>query len=352
MSISTGTYYPQLDGLRAFGVLGVLFYHTYDIRPVKENTLSAAYDLVVKLRDLPIYLFFILSGYLITRILLSMRGQPQRYTRFYLARLLRILPLYYIVLILLYLLFPGVMGRSAIPFGEQLFYWIPIANSAMALHHPVTGPEHFWTLCIEIQFYLLIPLLLFNVSRIQATRILFAGLLVSFLAKVAFIALHYNPYYATLCRMDIVILGCLAALLPWPENKKQYLAGYAGFAGILIIYLAFFRNGSTDWAFRLTLLSLGCLAMLIYCLQDNGWLNHFLGNPVFRQIAKAGYSTYVFHPFCIYGYYQYFGQHHYAIDLAACFILALAAGHAGYFLIEYPVNGLRRHLQNTYLHQH
>jgi peptidoglycan/LPS O-acetylase OafA/YrhL len=218
----------------------------------------------------------------------------------------------------------------------------------MAFNMQIGGPEHFWTLCIEIQFYLLIPVLLLSLSRKNIFRILLLLALISLLSKILFIQFHLNAYYSSLCRMDVVVLGCLAALHPYSANKKQYQAAIFGYSLLLAgLYLAF-NQTTLNWSIRLSVISLGCLVTLFYVNNNQNIITRFLGLPIFEKIAKAGYSTYAFHPFCIYLYYKYLGQHHYIADLLFCILISVAVGFTGYRVIEFPLNNVRKRLLKNY----
>ncbi len=341
MTDSYKTYYPQLDGLRSFAVLGVLFFHIYDIRPDHEPLLKIVYDKLAIARDIPIYFFFIISGYLITRLLI-LNASRITYKIFYSSRFLRILPLYYFVLIGIYLIIPLFWDLPFTPFKEQLWFWIPASNTAMAFHQKVTGPEHFWTLCVEIQFYLLIPFLIFNFSRRSLFIILSIAWALSFLSKAVFNHFGWDAFYSSLCRMDIVIAGIMAALWTYPLYKKKYQMIFSGILLLFILLYFIFPNDSAHLAIRLSLISLFCLVILQILINTSGFLVAFLRSGIFKHTANWSYSIYVFHPFCIYYYYHHYGQHNYFFDFTISVLLSVLAGIAGYYLVERPFHILRK----------
>src|SRR5262245_34719431 len=138
---------PQLDGLRALAVLGVLVCHSTDSE-------------WAHLGPFGVRLFFVISGFLITRILLEQRGAPvgSVLRAFYWRRLGRIAPLYYVALI--------VYWSFGVPGARELWPWLVTYTSNMVdPATPLGFVGHFWSLAVEEQFYLVWPPLVLLLSR-------------------------------------------------------------------------------------------------------------------------------------------------------------------------------------------
>ena len=196
---------PELDGLRGLAVLGVLFYHCH---PRLEGT--------------PIYyaslwgwagvnLFFVLSGFLITSILLESRERPLYFRNFYGRRALRIWPVYLLVLAICYLQsdwFIGPKPWDAIKAAPWLAYFFFVQNLFHLSLPPAVGPT--WSLAIEQQYYLAwAPLVRFLRPWMMAA-ILVIALLASPLLRHA--NLPWVTLTHTLIHLDGIALGSLIAL--------------------------------------------------------------------------------------------------------------------------------------------
>ena len=150
---------PALDGLRGLAIIAVMFTHCppYDFLP---SIVRIGFGLGWSGVDL----FFVLSGFLITGILIDSRDAKNYYQSFYCRRLLRIFPLYYTFLMVALVLFPHVVRTDWMPLRSD--YWLYVCylmNWQQLWHEPwhanVLG--HFWTLCVEEQFYIVWPIVVF-----------------------------------------------------------------------------------------------------------------------------------------------------------------------------------------------
>jgi len=157
------TRIPALDGLRGVAILAVILYHTeYFAALAQTGSLGRAYDALASRGHYGVDLFFVLSGYLITRILVESRPRRDYYTRFYWRRALRIFPAYYVYLALALWVAPALHmpGALPIPASQQGWYWLYGTNLLAARIGMKAVPEylnHLWSLAVEEQFYLVWP---------------------------------------------------------------------------------------------------------------------------------------------------------------------------------------------------
>jgi peptidoglycan/LPS O-acetylase OafA/YrhL len=215
---------PRLDGLRGLAILLVMLYHTthYGLaRSVADRALTIGPSVGWSGVDL----FFVLSGFLITGILLGAKDSPTYYRSFYARRILRIFPLYYATLVFFLLIVPRIPLFAQIDYfwnpgspREQIWYWLYLSNVQTAL----TGAWHHqtlditWSLAIEEHFYLVWP---FVVRRAGERRLLqiCAGTIVAALAlRIALVAGGASPlaaYTLTPCRLDTLATGAAIAIL-------------------------------------------------------------------------------------------------------------------------------------------
>jgi peptidoglycan/LPS O-acetylase OafA/YrhL len=153
---------PALDELRAVAVLMVFAFHSYVL---VENPLAPApawYGALFRSLWSGVDLFFVLSGFLISGILLDTREQPGMLKTFYLRRTLRIFPLYYATLLLWFVLLRPLWspsGQFQAMEAAQGWFWSYSFNIRAALYGPIPSFfDHFWSLAVEEQFYLIWPL--------------------------------------------------------------------------------------------------------------------------------------------------------------------------------------------------
>jgi peptidoglycan/LPS O-acetylase OafA/YrhL len=221
---------PELDGIRGLAVLAVLLYH---LRPYYWFLGWAGVDL-----------FFVLSGYLITSIIIRNSESSRFFASFYARRTLRIWPIYYLVLLAI------VVTNRFVPqpdegLGEALPYFLTYTQY-IPYYWSDSSPTirlyvHTWSLAIEEQYYLLWPLLTFRASRrrIAWTAAAFVGV------AVAGRAAGFQPMLL-LTRCDGLALGSLLATLP--DARQASLRGLrlrrVGFVAVGLLATAYLVGGA------------------------------------------------------------------------------------------------------------
>jgi peptidoglycan/LPS O-acetylase OafA/YrhL len=264
---------PGLDGVRGVAILLVMAVHF--VGNATPHTFGER--LAVKLGNygvLGVDLFFVLSGFLITGLLLDAKGAPHYFRNFYARRTLRIFPLYYFVLALLLLVLPR-LATLPPPLEEarlhQSWLWTYTANFYIAAKASwaLTYLSHFWSLAIEEHFYLLWPLIVFIVSRKALERVC-VGVMVGGFTLRAWLALagvsELSISVLTPCRVDTLCVGALLAVLARREGGADFLVRFSAPATIVIGVATF-------------LLSLWCAATGI-------------GLPVLHQVRGTLYALF------------------------------------------------------------
>ena len=206
-----------LDGIRGIAILGVLLLH-YEAR--QESPITALRFLWAPLVGsgwAGVDLFFVLSGFLITGILLDTRKHPHFFRLFYARRTLRIFPLYYLALILIFLLAPPLQLAEPVPVATQLWYWSYLSNLKMAWvgwgFAPAHTP-HFWSLAIEEQFYLVWPAVVYFASALTVRRICVVVMISSLLSRLLLVlgnAPDSMVELLTSSRVEPLAVGALVA---------------------------------------------------------------------------------------------------------------------------------------------
>jgi peptidoglycan/LPS O-acetylase OafA/YrhL len=223
----------QLDGFRAMAVLLVMCGHIVGYSEI------ASLSSVVEIASIGVDLFFVLSGFLITGILVRSKGSDRYYINFFGRRALRIWPLYYAFLLLLYV-FGVVITVPDWNFQGHHFIWY--AFYAQAVRYPVSiGPDPIsitWSLAIEEQFYLIWPLIVASVSRSALRRIAWGVVIAAPLFRMLYLHLGWNPYIAFVCRSDSIALGSLVALWSMQQRSIDQRASSRAYVGMLAFGIA------------------------------------------------------------------------------------------------------------------
>jgi peptidoglycan/LPS O-acetylase OafA/YrhL len=362
-------YYPALDGIRAIAALTVFCAHYAGFAWGWAG----------------VNIFFVLSGFLITGILYDARHEPHRFRNFYVRRSLRIFPLYYGIFLLLLLSTPLLhweWNKAWILWACYLgnftmFHYFPVISnnggmgalagtlrplSAIPTHfHIVLG--HFWSLCVEEQFYLLWPAVVLTVKK-RSTLMRICGAVVVALPFVrwALNFIHRNPplpstflYGITFFQIDALLLGGFIALCLRGQRIEAlkraahvYISGIVVIAVLAMIYQFVFRHVSAPWnieptwvfTFGLTMVNLFAGSIILLCLNPCFALNRLLLLRPLRALGRVSYGFYVFHaiPIVLYGSLISAHIHHFQRTITAGFALCVTIGLAqlSYRFFESP----------------
>lgn len=203
---------PQLDAVRGLAVLLVLIHNTNIYPSWHLGFISANGWMGVDL-------FFVLSGFLITGILLDAKQSSQYFQNFYARRCLRIWPLYYAALILMFVIVP-LLRPSAAPliFGERSSPWwaypLFLQNFVVSVPSAAAGLlGATWSLAVEEQFYLCWPLVVRFCGEAQLRRIAITVICLSPALRLYASLHHVNIYSNTFCRLDGLMAGALLAVV-------------------------------------------------------------------------------------------------------------------------------------------
>jgi peptidoglycan/LPS O-acetylase OafA/YrhL len=326
-------YVPALDGLRFFAFLVVL----HRPMPIIEHpVIMAAYQRIHISGWVGVDLFFCISAFLITELLLREYNKTQTIdiAHFYIRRVLRIWPLYFLILFLVFVAFP-LFGVSFSPaWGSDVFqtlktnylplYGILFGNIAIMIKgFPEFGMlSILWTLAIEEQFYLIWPFLIFFL--IQKKRSLqYAVLLLFFFLPLYMRWVFYlweMPWYFVyvnpLSRFDAFAAGALASfvsrdLIAYGVSRK-WIAAVSGSIAVLIGWGLFQADGFTqinnsiDMVWMYSVLAIGMAAVLLYVLHSRWLIHQFLALPFIAWLGKISYGLYIYQLLAIFIVEKYF----------------------------------------------
>ncbi len=295
-------YVPELDGIRGIAISLVLLFH-----------LTAATLPLFRLGWCGVDLFFVLSGFLITSVLLASKGSGRYFRTFFARRVLRIFPLYYLVLFAvscfgLPLAHLIGLARSTSAQG-QIWYWLYLSNWWNGLGHNIYFLSHFWTLAVEEQFYLVWPLVVFLLNRRSLAYCCVGVAIVCPLLRTAF---SVNPsvpellHRATIFRIDSLALGGLVAVFvadPFLANRIRPYLQYAALlaAGILgTIMIVWGQSPVTRPMMTMgyTALAFASMFLVFHAATKSGtsgFLVRVLRLRPLRELGKYSYAIYVLH---------------------------------------------------------
>jgi peptidoglycan/LPS O-acetylase OafA/YrhL len=251
-------------------------------------------------------LFFVLSGFLITGILRQARSEPRYFRKFFARRTLRIFPLYFAALTVATLLLPALLPHNprVQTWGQQSgWYWTYTANIAVALRGwiptPFQGLDHFWSLAVEEQFYVLWPLAVWFFRRRTLIRLCVACALVSIGVRSA---LHWMGHVEAAfvlmpARMDALACGAVVALLAERPQSFARLCSWtpaaAGGTVVLIAMMIMIRGGFVLEDVLIQTLGYTLIAVAFAALLVSG----LLSPPIARTLA--------WWPLRFFGHYSY-----------------------------------------------
>lgn len=309
----TGPYsrhLPALDGLRGLAILGVLGFHLFP-----GNVPGRLLGLVGELRVLGVAgvdLFFVLSGFLITGILWDSLGERRYFRTFYARRALRIFPLYYGVLATVFLLTPW-LGLAWHGMQWVLLVYLQNTDVAGRFYDLVPGAgislDHFWTLAVEEQFYLVWPVVVFAVRdrrRLMGVCLVMAAvaLLLRFGMSLEGAEAHLIERW-TVCRMDTLLAGAWVALALRGERPERVLGAsklvFWGASGMLVAVgvaalLGVGRVGEAAClTLRYSLVALASAGLLAWCLRPETAVARVLAGRGLRWFGRYSYGFYVLH---------------------------------------------------------
>lgn len=295
---------PALDGLRGIAVLLVLA-HGFDVIKTSHGP-GHAVDLALDLGWIGVQLFFVLSGFLITGILLETRSAPGYYKHFLIRRVLRIFPLYYGVLFVAFVIAPHVV---AVPPGHgehQVWLWTYLINFAEPFGRGEPVFPHFWSLAVEEQFYIVWPLIVYVAGR-RGTVVIGAALVVIAVAARVYVRTHYNQlaaYTFTPCRMDALAIGAVAAAVVRGDRVRDVVpdrhATTVAIAGSLVVLGGaimghLLREGPNMQTTGYTVIAAGFALIVVAAVPPHRLPARVLSLAPLRRIGLYSYGMYVFH---------------------------------------------------------
>jgi peptidoglycan/LPS O-acetylase OafA/YrhL len=387
---------PALDGVRGLAVLLVMLFHLTHYG-LARTALDRALTALPSVGWSGVDLFFVLSGYLITGILLETRRSSTYYRSFYARRVLRIFPLYYTLLVFFLIVVPrlGVFAAANDLWSpnaprEGIWYWLFLSNFRAAWlgawDHQTLSLA--WSLAIEEHFYLLWPAVVRHVDDRRLLWICGATIAGSLALRVALIALGYSEravYTITFCRLDPLATGAAIAILARSGGLERFaraanVALPVAVALFVALCLAIRRDvvpappagaptagryeadvvaalafTADPWmltiGFSLLCVVFGALLVSVVTAPAGSWRRRAFSLGWLRALGKHSYALYLLHLFVGTLVLSFFApvSHPGWFPIAVPFYWLLAIGasyavaRASWFAIEGPMLSLKRY---------
>jgi peptidoglycan/LPS O-acetylase OafA/YrhL len=314
-------YIPALDGLRGIAILWVMLHNgILDYFLPNDTALEKIFIAFVNAGWLGVQLFFVLSGYLITRILLQPNSQSPSRTlkKFYTRRVLRIFPIYYAFLAfaLIFSIIDWPPLAWSTPIKEHII-WIALHLTNWIQVDTDLGVGHLWSLAVEEQFYLVWPLIVIFFSRQTVKTICVLSIPAAIAFRLWFFNTSTDPeiaslgaYILTPARIDALLIGALLAeltLCPQQAAKiRTHLRTlFVVSAGLVIAisatHFSFSKVGSGITSINQSIAAI-CFACLIYfvTIDNQQWamkttILRVLNSRLLTNVGKHSYAMYIVH---------------------------------------------------------
>ena len=312
-----------LDGIRAVAILWVI---AHNVGSADEGPTGLALKLWTVVSNsgwVGVQLFFALSGFLITRILLDSKGADGWLRSFYMRRLLRIVPLYYALLAFVFLVPPHVPALAPLLAGghrSTLWYWAYLSNWIAPFGGLAAPLPHVWSLAVEEQFYLAWPLLVAAWSDRALVRACAAMVVIALVVRLS---LHFlltgeegsaAAYELTVARWDTIALGALVAIAIRHRRAEKFLRTHlfgivvtlvVAVLGMTAVQRGLPARGLITELVNQPLTGLLSAAVVLACVIDTSpssagaWLQRatvrMLSVRWITTIGKYSYGIYIFH---------------------------------------------------------
>jgi peptidoglycan/LPS O-acetylase OafA/YrhL len=360
---------PALDGLRGIAILAVFFRHyAGGLEKSSSSTGMHVLGMLFNFGWTGVDLFFVLSGFLITGILFDTQEHPDYFKNFYVRRILRIFPPYYLLALVYLALTPWLNAHWKVGQLSFLVYFgYPLALIWPGLGEvsPSVHITHLWSICAEEQFYMIWP---WSIARLRtASNILraCAALVVgTLLLRIAICTTEWLDIGWTHdflgCRMDALAIGAAIAIamrgpLKTVAVKWAPMVFFPAAASVVLMCHARHTVDHSDPVIATVGFSLIALmygALLLMGLHQQGWLAKLFSTRFLRMCGRYSYAMYLFDfPLTVFlspkRVYFISVTHSFVLGSAAFLIFSLGlnllAAAASYHLVEAPILRLRRH---------
>lgn len=318
------TYFPNLNALRFLAAFAVIIHHVEQTKWLYGLPNSFGNATINLMGSMGVTLFFVLSGFLITYLLLQEKQETHTISvgKFYMRRVLRIWPLYYLVVLLGLFVLPHfeffhVPGWSADTFlgfdVKLLLFLLILPNAVLVLYPPMPFMKQTWSIGVEEQFYIiwpliikytrnyLLPLFVILVSLVFFTNFFFWISNSGYIRNERLLSvLNFLKWYLSYFRVGSMAIGGMAAYTLFFDQQKILRLLYAGPVQYTVYSLLILLFAFGTWVPYIQHELYSCLfAVLILNLAANAKTVLRIENKSFNYLGKISYGLYMLHPLAI-----------------------------------------------------
>jgi peptidoglycan/LPS O-acetylase OafA/YrhL len=364
---------PVLDGIRAFAILLVCLAHFF---AVDENYLynsnAILGSVIFKISRIGlrgVELFFLLSGFLITNILLESKKSSRYFTTFYARRFLRIFPLYYFVLTICFIILPQITSldlNANRVIQNQVWLWTYTSNlpslSASFWNGGSNFPGfgHFWSLCVEEHFYVFWPFLIYFSNEKWLPRLMWSVVLIS-VFSILFVYLSNNMFpilsWTTIRCMGVLSLGGLIAYYKKNTIIYEKIITVSNKTiipfGILFLIVSFIpRRYELQEILVYFTAVIFFSELIIVSFEGNRFASMIFNHKPLFFIGKISYGIYVYHGIFMHIFVKYQGCIKFYISNGVigtiiytliCTTVSVFIAWVSWIIIEQPILKLKKH---------
>jgi peptidoglycan/LPS O-acetylase OafA/YrhL len=301
---SSETHCLALDGIRGLAILMVTLYRLFKELDPASHSVIALVQKVSLVGGRGVDLFFVLSGFLITGILIRSKSQSNYFRNFIIRRSLRIFPLYFLSLVIGLWLIPKQLGGPLFEMArkEQFYLWTYMSNVRVSwLNEWCFGPfDHFWSLAVEEHFYLVWPAVVFFLATKRLGWFCIftvVGVAIARAVAETVPSLDVAVDVLTVFRIDALCIGALLAVLMHSSGTHDRIRRGAPIAAaiVLVTLIAIGLFGSRAFgipALLVRILFMACMAIVLLS-PKRSMLVRGSENAVLRFLGKYSYGMYV-----------------------------------------------------------
>jgi peptidoglycan/LPS O-acetylase OafA/YrhL len=356
----------SLDGLRGTFILIVILAHALETIPAFIETHRIASFYVIGIGSLGVRMFFVMSGYLITRLLMIEQEKTGKVSlkEFYLRRAFRIFPTFFLyiftILILKWTIVPDIFKNYYLVLFATFYFWnykhFFIGNIDDDKGGWFMG--HFWSLSMEEQFYLLWPFAYVKFNKATLIKSVLVLIVAMPLLRAATFALHppSRLYISSMLHTggDSILIGCLAALAEQtPGFREKYFKYFQNIPFVIFALLfVFIINPILTWYFQaaynmtagMTLNNLSIMYLLYNAMYVPSKVSDLLNTRLISQLGIASYSLYVWQQLFLTTKND-FWINKYPQNI----IVAIVVGLSSHYFIEKPILKLKKRFKRVNL---
>jgi len=324
----TQKHMPELDGIRGLAILGVLCSHIAGMSGIMNVKSPSFPEKLLSHVMVPMWggvdLFFVLSGFLITGILLRTKTSKNYFSSFYARRVLRIFPIYYFVLT-----FSVIIGYFSVKFASALPPWTPwrisyflyLQNWPVFWHgDKVMGGlwGAYWSLAVEEQFYFIWPLVILLFSEKTIVRICYILLPCALLLRIFLYFFYFGNQFGLLqitpSRVDGLLMGAICSIYMFLRKRPVtmwWIIACSSVGSAILGYIAVFhRNelvGTAMWMGTISITGYALLSTALVAISQHKipFVQYLLTLKWLQLAGKYSYGMYVYHLFLVFAIRRY-----------------------------------------------